>query len=1159
MKQNKMASAFEQLSAGCTSNIPPLSHNNPLGRENLPQHEHKTHENTQLGGLFNGNFTDKVGISSHLGKFGSAATTTQTREVPNTNEIPEDNTAKLKQLLERVNQKRAIILKQLVNPRIQSRTQNLGDLYNIPEENSGPSLTDKVDSNAQFKDNQGFIGSTGRDLRFDPSEKQGYNEKDFEKVFLQRTQQMVSKEIQVSPREDLSQGAGINLKSEKASRNVQTAFWTRVENEDAFNENKIDEVDDKTDQGHEIGGNAQGHSEQRMSMSSVQRVIMQSEEVQSSLEFTQANQQEAQNTSTWAEDLQAKQPSPRRANTIAFKDHLNQPTQGQNTLGVEEVSQFMSSDAQQPHDISNERFASPNARIRQKICQQSEITTIKATKNGQNPTAPQDQYVYQVETTSSTTEIEVSSLESVHERSRRKKNRKSTVAFPPSPIAKVKQVRKTLFNDNIEVIVNIKDSLGAVVREDLDGLDGTEVGCGRQGVWNGKNQRQYPADGERQFDSIENRSYGKCAYYPDEKSCAQNCPCSSRSKWQRCKGRCQSQRCRCVPESEANSTDDTRSSYMSPPRFIKTLHDAEINQLISQHSLHGNFLSRGNLVEGENNIREGNFPQAVRQGADFPHDSRRNAKHQRGPEEDIPDRSVHSGKPRGQNRSENEMRNMGSQINDEILQLINEKLKHDTQKENLVNQKEDEIGKRKFNKEKAKKPVESVAPNDELMNYILTLLNMDKKDIEGIPIEVSDVSIASELFTSTSEENDNEDVNKTKHINKTHVRPDFRQNDNISVKPNDGLRHSDNSNIKHNENSSVKPNDNGFSKPARVETTEAPEHIDVNSRRNRNLLAQKYADLVHERAGKICSSLKSEGTHYEKHRKTDNFETGRFEAYKLGDEPGGGYKPEECIPVKRPCNNRPWEAAVRSTIQGPSTLAESIANAGQKVPYKEIFKSNLRDTCTYEKKLDAPVILKSKEPAHPVPRLDKILEHKFQDKLDGNQRQTNFQPLPNRGSTKQTVSGQFKSKQSPRLCRENKGRSGEQTTSIRGRSPRGKVPSRRHHSLEHNGPKTVMKSQHKADSSTLHQPLNLNISNLTAQSADQSTVYLNIPRRFENVDNVAVEDRRNSLDSDVARRSQKNGALGPTDFKKWKLVRDICAGKKVSLIYLCKLFIDDNN
>lgn len=1169
LKQNKMASAFEQLSAGCKID--------PLGTQTLnPFPNLIGARGTQPGGISQRNYLGEgSSLFRNLGSIDKELNLESTQAPGNLgiDQTPEDadNIVKLKQLLDRVNQKREIIMKQLMNPKNQSDTRktNLGGLYNIPEE-SGVSISANPGKlnrrpHVNFADNceyanDDLVRNNGN--RFDSNEV----EKEFERILLHQTaQQMVSREIQVSPRMNecgLSQALEgdsmnqpmLNSKSDQtvkmpaARMKVQTAVWTHLENEnDPFSipddTNNTEKISDEINR---IDG----------------RIIMYSQEVQTSMEFIgpETNPQvveEPHNVSTWAEDLQASNQSPSRPqkNTIA---HQGSGSQQHRSPNAQRQPKFQTTDAS-----SNAQYNSPNAHIRQKISQQSKITTIKAAKNTATSESAQNQYVCQVETTSSTTEIEVSSLEPVYEdrRSRRKKHRsgrKSTVAFPPSPIAKIKQVRKTLFNDNIEVIVNIKDDLlSNIVRGELDdgkSNRGAEQSS-RQDVQHGKNGH-------------EGRSYRqRCSYYPDEnRPCAQNCPCSSRSRnWQRCKGQCQSQRCHCVPECEENSTDETKSSYMSPPRYIKTLHEKEINNLISQHSLHGKLMSQQNLVHELNKegfVQHGNLPAQENvkrrnqmKGPEYfePHENRRNENVQRGYEENYPDRTVESklNKPiRGNHKGP---ANLESGINKETLELINEKMNH-AEEENCQGRQFNNQANKGKRKDKKEKQVESVAQNNELMNYIVTLLNMDKKDIEGIPIEVSDVSIASELFTSASEQSEPSG------------------NDNI------------------------KQHGKGLDKPADVhtkaETYDRTTHnIDVNSKRNRNILAQKYTDIVHQRAGKICSNLNPTGL----------AENSRFEEYR----PDENYKPEEYVPVKHPCNTRVCQPTTKSTLEnvlhkttpdmpGCSTLAQSIASAGSKVPYKEIFKSNLEEGAVYQSKLEAIApLLNCKEPPYREtlernsrPPFDNILRNKFEanDKPDGNYRQTNFDiqpPGPKKAPARFDPTGagrQHKHIRSPsRVGREQHRGRHEKTTAIQGKSP-SKYPAKRHRSTaEQRTQGPLNKDPFNEETNNPHQQQNkpynehlkpphnqqstkqnINTSiQTTVQSGDESTVYLNIPRRFENVDNVGVQERTDqSLDTsdligklnqiDKSGRYLKDG-LDPLDCRKWKVVKDICAGAKVSL------------
>ncbi|KAL1449603.1 hypothetical protein WDU94_002094 [Cyamophila willieti] len=1096
---------------------------------------------------------------------------------------------------------------------------------------------------------------------------------------------MISREIQVSPQplnnplepegnvlNNAPNKVGLGSKvggSSRASftRKVQSkeAIWTHLEVETSTQPKKggkeCAKKDEQTSTG-DIQENQIGQEGQRQQSGDVKGIFMQSQEVQTSMEFIEqcgkGNQRnEDQNTgSTWHADLQE-----------INRDDTNDETSIQNKVG-----------SVQP------KVESPS-HVTRKFVQQSEITTIKAAaaranhvqvnQASQNTNAPpfdrsHQQYVYQVETTSSTTEIEVSSIEPGYEnrtsRSRKKKyrhgsaidnripdNRKSTVAFPPSPIAKVKQVRKTLFNDNIEVIVNIKDDLLAnvanIAGENTSRRDFGPSIAGFSRARDGRVDTRNTQYGNRHLDPFEDQTFGnRCNYYQQTPQ-GQN--------WQYCTGQCQSDRCHCVQVADrGNSTsDETKSSYMSPPRYVKTLHDREINNLISTHSLHGHAqqihpqerIPQDRMEEhvthqeclkelkeskipreptGQNRSRAPESTQnRVRYYDEGETDLRNDRQHDY--RNEIPG-NVDQYRQYSQNKAEENIPTGVKDRHGDKYAQAHEKFQYVNQEDKGI-RTEHTTGKvehtpraphEKIKREKPhKKPVEPIPKNSELMNYIVKLLNMDKKDISDIPIEVSDVSLASELFTSTSEASENDSDRREVNDEYTQAARTHEINENKRGKERETVRN----------------------QPSIEEETLAKNaaKIDMNSRRNQNILAQKYTDIIkdsqrplghpttkddnHRAANKICSQLK-EG-HYGRH----TFGAGARNAHdnigKIGDL---GF-------VKRFCNSqestsyKPIASGLgnlsrRPMPQGVTDLGKAIANAGSKVPYKDLFKKNQQEP-TFHSKYDAiaPLLnckdipihereaythkhIPSYEHSEPTHNLQQSLGKKIQQQteLGGKLRQTNLdmdQPgvhkqeqLKTAGKHMKTVEDICKSTQSPSRG-DKRYQVGKETSRNVGKgsqvSRQPNVINRPERSFKHVG-KDDKPCERPTSSETLtkykgpskrfgpsgqHAYQGTRYTNHPAQttlpSADDSTIYLNIPRRFDNVDNVGVRERLDkSLDTsdllaatgeisrgqgpktyDNERRTgpepcEKAFTKGPCwDPSKWKSVKDICDGVGVSI------------
>lgn len=1131
VKQNKMASAFEQLSATCTIN--PLDRGQTVGNPLAGAHS-QSNKGVRFttDGLLNPRRVDETKLAN-----GEA-----------------DNVTKLKQLLERVNQKREIIMKELMKPNSQSERLNFDSLFEgigIPNGSLNREELLHGNGNVGSIGNCQFVGQNRTDAR-----DSNVGVAQFERLLEKATQPMPRESQDIT--NDSPSKAGAHSKTSSV-RKFQTAVWTHIDE----NSKKRDEQTNTSPVDRQNG---------------TQRIFMHSQEVQTSMEYIGQDKQTEKspntiqephhvdntNGSTWHEDLH---------------EAIVTPGKKTNTIGSSDVN-----------------FESPQSSQMKtrKFVQQSEVTTIKAATSN---TAPSQQYVYQVETTSSTTEIEVSSIEPVEDKRCRKKKyrhgsdgRKSSVAFPPSPIAKVKQVRKTLFNDNVEVIVNIKDDLLA---------DVANIHCGEH------NQGKYKTNtgeldisqdnrygrSKRHMDPLENHKYKQCSYYPQATHCPRNCPCAVRKhsehmvetqdrvgvpnsgQWQYCTRECQSARCHCVHD--GNTTDETRSSYMSPPRYIRTLHEKEINNLISQHSLHGQVVSQAKFQEEkgrqEHESMHQRYPKEQmeelvkqhthvemshveqKQSEPFRQDLRNNLRH----ENVVKDKRVFTSEDTTVARDEGKANGKRHEIR-ERLKHVGQQNGYDqsSQRENHLNRGRDqnfEFGNGSHQMEQPKlpkKPVESVAPNNELMGYIVKLLNMDKKDISNIPIEVSDVSLESELFTSTSEASDNE--------------PNARRYETLPA------------------SSNMTENVRTVGGLPRVENNARAEHmdrIDVNSRRNRNILAQNFNDIArtgrkndkHSEAMEICTQLKTRHvnpTH--EALGSDGFAT---------KQPNIEFVKRLCN-TQEPCYNPPPKHSgnypPRKTVEiGPSGLGAAIANAGTKLPYKEIFKMNPPEPCAQSKYKAVPTHHRDNiAPAVPASNLQYHLSKKLEPTTHpcGNLQQTNLdfhQPTrPQQDGIKQSItktldqireSKQIESPSRRRFKDRNQPSSGKSKQALK---PISETHSRPLTTDTYDTRRKASKDQVKKDTqkagtnlnklgksrkdhATVTQMQRQNISvQTTVPSGDESTVYLNIPRQFQNVDNVGVQEKLNtSLDTSDLKRGiqpQKVPCRNPEPAANWKSVRDIC-------------------
>ncbi|KAI5715492.1 hypothetical protein M8J77_017006 [Diaphorina citri] len=1102
MKQNKMASAFEQLAASCNINPaqagPTYTQNTPVTGPTYPN-------NSTIGGpIHPSTHKSAIGLPTHPNIVPMAGPNTQnlttglpthTNLFENTSGLPlnpgpsqqanaqpfssvvnsteSENVAKLKQLLDRINQKRAIIMQQLMNPKNQSECENLKrDLYTLTEESGVTQRVNQILN--QQSDLQGLNQTLNQHLNNQELNRQGLN------------QQLNPRGLNQPSSEPLGSAVG-------GVGKMPNAVWTHVDREGVGqNGTDLDNAANSVPQNNATYSNPARNEPQHTQISpvnigrtgtdeqvSVQRIIMHSQEVQTSFELLENNGANGQTQAdTWHADLNTVSPGGRKRN-------LNQAVGATHSVSA-----------------TAENVESPNARVK---VSKSEVT-VKAggmrtvtmatkdavtmetkdtlsmgrkdalsmeTKDANSvsmTTAPvgmaTDAYFYQVETTSSTTEIEVS-LGPEEERRRKRyrhggeKRVEGRKTFPPSPIGKVKQVRKTLFNDNIEVIVNIKDNLLSQVRGHTDHV---------------------PSGHGPQCGHLDQSYRERCLYYPDEgrpcpKCSRKRCDCPEEAR--PCPKCSRKRDCQTPCYCDGGSTDETRSSYMSPPRYIRTLHDKEINHLISAHSLHGKGsqmafdpVGRGSQMAfdpvgtqgpmehgaerqiGQQRVEESG-PHRTRVQPDYP-DGNRGAQGPIGPSEgqmgsqrveengpypfdadrnrglpygtgeqpygtrdqpygtrdqpyetrgrpDYPDGNrvaptgiVDPNTPHdyhtGRRDPENTAKEYGAQpkrhkntaqayanSDEEVLRNIKERMEKALRKPTEQNF---DLRDRRTNVEKRKppkQPVESVPKNDALLSYIVTLLNMDKKDISGIPIEVSDVSIASELFTSTSEQSDAGSDRVDQGLN-------------VADRRTDGLNKVQTHRVPTQNNDE---NLRGKAQNQDQYQNQFHDRIDLDSRRNRNILAQKYGDIVQERARNDKPSTACEIFTELKARHLKPSEMARYPQSEMlprhlqtempprypqsempsrhpsempsrypqseapTDQPDVPRKPfgkPDIAFVKRLCNTREDpkpagkvgktarrekdRAVPRRDLEGASDVARAIANTGTKLPYKELFKMN---------------------------------------------------------------------------------------------------------------------------------------------------------------------------------------------------------------------------